>query len=969
MKLDLLEKDLRQHLSGEVRFDAATKAVYSTDASNYRQIPIGVIIPSGKDDLIRAVELCRAHEVPILSRGGGTSLAGQGCNAAVFLDHSKNYNKLIYLDPEKKLARVQPGIVLDRLREAAELHGLTFGPDPATHSRCTLGGMIGNNSCGAHSIMSGRTSDNVRSLEVLTYDGLRIEVGKTSEADCQRYIAEGGRKGEIYRGLRDLQHKYSALIRQRFPNIPRRVSGYNLDELLPERGFDLARALVGTEGTCVTILEATLELIKSPSRRALVVIGFEDLYRTCKAVPAILAEGVIGLEGVDEFLIENMRVRNLHPENIKLLPKGKAWLLAEVGADSEEEKVEKARRLAEMVKRLPGVCDLRVAISALDQHRFWEIRESGLGATAFVPGRPPAWEGWEDSAVHPEQLADYLRDLRALLARYNYQAPLYGHFGHGCVHMRINFDFQTEAGLAKYRAFLDEAADLVVKYNGSLSGEHGDGQARAALLPKMFGPEIMQAFREFKSIWDPQNKMNPGKLVNAFGPTENLRLGPDYKPWAPSTRFQFPLEQGFVNAGVRCVGVGKCRRTEGGVMCPSYMATREEKHSTRGRARLLFEMLQGEVIKKKWRSPEVKEALDLCLACKGCKTECPVSVDMASYKAEFLSHYYEGRLRPRSAYALGLVMLWSPLASRFPGLANGFLSLPGFSWAAKKAAGVHFRRTLPKYAAQTFRSWFQKRRKAGPGRRVILWSDTLSNYFQPSVAKSAVAVLEAAGFEITIPGKQYCCGRPLYDFGFLDRAKLLLEEILTGMREEIRAGIPIIFLEPSCASVFRDELLNFFPSDPDALALSRQCFLLSEFLEKEAKDFAWPQLAGKAVVQAHCHHQSVLKFSAEESLMRKLGLEVEVLDSGCCGMAGSFGFEEKHFDVSQAIGERALFPKIRSTASATRVVSSGFSCREQIEQGTGRRTQHLAELLAEALSQESASSSGSGASPACEGNS
>lgn len=948
-----LENALRRDLKGEVRFDASAKALYSTDASNYRQIPIGVVCPKNSVEVARTVDLCRTHEAPLLSRGGGTSLAGQCCNTAVVMDMSRHFNKILSLDPEKRLARVQPGIVLDRLREAAELHDLTFGPDPATHSRCTLGGMIGNNSCGVHSIMSGRTVDNVRSLRVLTYDGLEMEVGETSAEELQRILAAGGRKAEIYRRLHELQKKYADLIRARFPNIPRRVSGYNLDELLPENGFHVARALVGTEGTCVTILEATLDLIQSPQKRALLVIGFDDLYSTCKAVPAILAEGVIGLEGFDEYLVQNMRLKNLYPENIKMLPPGKAWLLAEIGADTEEEKAAKAEKLAKAVRPLAGVCDVRVALTDSDQARMWEVRESSLGATAFVPGRPSAWEGWEDSAVHPEQLADYLRDLRALMARYDYSGPLYGHFGHGCVHMRIDFDFHTQPGVEKYRAFLDEAADLVVKYGGSLSGEHGDGQARAALLPKMFGEELMEAFREFKSIWDPGNKMNPGKVVNAFSPTENLRHGPDFFPWEPATRFKFPLDGGsLAQASLRCVGVGKCRRTDGGVMCPSYMVTGEEEHSTRGRARLLFEMMRGEVIKPDWKSEEVKASLDLCLACKGCKTECPVSVDMATYKAEFLSHYYEGKLRPRSAYAMGFIMLWSRFASKAPWLANAFVTWPLLSGVSKFIAGIHPAREVPLFAKQTFRHWFM-RRKSDPNsgaRKVILWADTLNNYFRPEVSRAAVQVLEAAGFSVSLPRKQLCCGRPLYDFGFVDKAKQLLVEAMAGLAEEIAAGTPIIFLEPSCAAVFRDELLNLFPGDPIAEKLSGQCLFLSEFLAKEAKDFAWPKLEGRALVQGHCHHRAVLRFSEEEKLLAKLGLSVEVMDSGCCGMAGSFGFEKDHFGISQAAGERKLFPRVRESEAGSKVVANGFSCREQIEQGTGRRTQHLAELLAESIS-------------------
>ncbi len=942
---------LRRHVRGEVRFDNGSRALYAVDGSSYRQVPIGVVVARDVDDVIAAISLSREYGAPILCRGGGTSLAGQCCNVAVVLDFSKYMAEIIEIDAARRLARVQPGVILDHLRNAAEKHHLTFAPDPATHDRCTLGGMIGNNSCGVHSVMAGKTDDNVEELEIFTYDGMRMKVGETSDAELEKIIREGGRRGEIYAGLKMLRDKYSDLVRQRYPNIPRRVSGYNLNYLLPENGFHVARALVGSEGTCVTVLEATCRLVESPPARVLLLIAYPDVYQCADRVPEIMAHKPIGLEGVDELLVEFTRRKGLSAEGLALLPPGGGWLFAEFGANTAQEAEAQARGLMETLASNPGPPQMRLFTDNQQAKQVWEVRESALGATSHVPGEPLGWEGWEDAAVAPDKLGNYLRDLRKLMSGYGYRSALYGHFGHACVHMRINFDLQSRQGIANYRKFVEEAADLVVGYGGSLSGEHGDGQSRAELLPKMFGPELIQAFREFKALWDPDWKMNPGKVVEPYRLDENLRLGASYRSWEPQTHFQLPQDHGsLAYATLRCVGVGKCRHYEGGVMCPSFRVTREEEHSTRGRAHLLWEMTKGEVIRDGWRDEHVKASLDLCLACKGCKSDCPVGVDVATYKAEFLSHYYEGRQRSRSANAFANIDIWAQLASNAPGLVNLTTQLPFLRDIAKLVAGMPRERSIPPFAPQTFRSWFQRRQPRNPGAKpVLLWPDTFNNYFLPDTAKAAVEVLEAAEFRVLLPGTSLCCGRPLYDWGMLDRAKSLLLKILDALVPEIETGVPLVVLEPSCAAVFRDELVNLFPNDERARRLSQQTFLLSEFLEKKAHHFQLPRLDRKALIHGHCHHKSVMKMTDEEAVLKKMGVNYEAPAPGCCGMAGSFGFEADKYEVSLAIGELELLPAVREAAPDCVIIADGFSCREQIAQCTDRRALHLAEVIQMAL--------------------
>ena len=954
MNANALAADLRRVLRGEVRFDDGSRALYATDGSNYRQPPIGVVIPRDVEDVIRAVAVCRQHRAPIFGRGGGTSLAGQCCNTAVVFDCSKYMNQVLGVDPGRRLGRVQPGTILDDLRHAAERDGLTFGPDPATHTHCTLGGMAGNDSCGVHSVMAqfagggARTADNIEELEILTYDGLRMHVGRTTDEQLRVIVAEGGRRGEIYVALKALRDRYADAIRASFPKIPRRVSGYNLPYLLPEHGFNVARALVGSEGTCVMLLEILTNLIPNPKSRTLLVLGYPDVYQAGDHVTEIMAHRPIGLEGMDDRLIEDMRKAGLHRGDVRLLPEGKGWLLVEFGGSSKEEADAAAHVVMDALARGKDAPTMKLVDDAREEALIWKIREAGLGATAHPSGGPSTWPGWEDSAVPPEQVGPYLRALRRLLEQHGYECDLYGHFGQGCIHTRIDFDFTSAAGIARYRAFMEQAADLVLSMGGSLSGEHGDGQARAELLPKMFGPEIIQAFREFKAIWDPAGRMNPGKIVDPYRMDEHLRLGVHSHPLPVHTHFQYPDDHGsFAHATMRCVGVGDCRRLEGGTMCPSFMATREEQHSTRGRARLLFEMLEGDPLTGGWQSEPVKEALDLCLACKGCKGDCPVSVDMATYKAEFLAHYYEQHRRPVTAYAFGLIHYWARVASLMPRVVNVVTQTPGFKTLAKLAAGMPLARDIPAFAPQTFQQWFRQRTAppSGDRPRVLLWPDTFNNHFHPETAVAAVHVLERAGFTVVVPAKAMCCGRPLYDYGMLETATAWLRDILQTLAPFIQAGVPMVGLEPSCVAVFRDELRQLFPNDERATRLSDQCYLLSEFLQVHAPAFVYPSLDRTALVHTHCHHRAVMKLDAQEHVLDAMGLNHHVLDAGCCGMAGSFGFERDHYDLSMTIGERVLLPAVRQAAKDALIIADGFSCREQIAQGTDRRALHLAEVL------------------------
>ncbi|TPQ38039.1 MULTISPECIES: FAD-binding and (Fe-S)-binding domain-containing protein [Cupriavidus] len=944
-----LETALRDTVDAEVRFDAGSRALYATDASNYRQVPIGVVIPRSVQAVIDTVALCRRHGAPVLSRGGGTSLCGQTCNVAVVLDFSKYLNRILSIDPQEKTARVQPGVVLDRLRDAAEAHHLTFAPDPATHTHNTLGGMIGNNSCGPHSVMGGETIRNVIELDILTYDGTRLTVGATTPQAWDALAARSDRVGEIYRLLRTLRDEYQDDIRQHMPRIPRRVSGYPLEALLPEYNGNIAHSLVGTEGTCVIVLEAKLRLVDSPRARSLLALGYPDVFHAADHVLDVMASGPIAVEGMDDRLIADMTALHLHPEDVALLPPGNGWLLAEFGGDDKAQADDRARKLMDTLKAGSDAPSMKLFDDPAEEQLIWRVRESGLGATAHVPNQKITWEGWEDSAVPPRHLAEYLRRLRELFDRYGYACALYGHFGQGCVHTRIDFDLETAQGIEIWQRFLQDAAHLVVSLGGSISGEHGDGQSKADLLPIMYPERLMRAFGRFKQIWDPLNRMNPGKVVNAWHIDQNLRIGTDYNPPEQPVYFHYTTDSGsFPRAVLRCVGVGECRKNKG-VMCPSYMATGEERHSTRGRARMLFEMLKGEVVQDGWRSEAVHEALDLCLSCKGCRGECPVNVDMAIYRAEFMAHYYERRHRPREAFAFGLVDQWARLGMHAPGLFNLLTHAPLLSLAAHKLANVASGREIPRFAKQSFRDWFATRPRQAPhGRRVILWPDTFTNAFEPDIARDAVSVLEATGHDVHIPPQPLCCGRPLYEYGMLDRARAYLRDVLDTLAEDIRRGTPVVVLEPACLSVFHEEMRELLGGDEQAMRLRQQSFLLPDFLCQRDALRGMHTLSGNALVHAHCHHRSIWKTAGEEEALRAVGVVPTVLDSGCCGMAGSFGFLPDKQTVSNACAQRTLIPKILAKSAGTMVVADGFSCRLQIRHHAGTVPLHIAQMLARA---------------------
>jgi FAD/FMN-containing dehydrogenase/Fe-S oxidoreductase len=957
---DKLEAALAEKVDGEVRFDAGSRGAYAHDGSNYRQPPLGVVVPRTPEAAVAAVGVCAEFGAPVLSRGGGTSLAGQCCNTAVVIDWTKYCHQVISVDPGGRTATVQPGIALDKCNDAVREYGLMVGPKPSTHVSCTIGGMIGNNSCGSTAQAYGKMADSVRRLEILTYDGVRTWTGLTSDADYEQILAAGGRKAGIYRRLRAIRDDYLGLIRTRYPDIPRRVSGYNLDYLLPEKQFHVARALVGSESTLVTVLTAEISLVEIPKFRSLVVLGYPDIAQAADLVPLVNSHQPLAVEGLDDVLISLEREEHLGGAALGKLPAGSGWLMIQFGGGTGEEAKGRAQSLIDAAQSEGPKPHVAYIEDPAIEDNLWSVRELGLGATAYPPHKHETHEGWEDAAVPPERLGGYLRDFRTLLARHGYHgASLYGHFGHGCVHTRIPFELRTDEGIANYRSFAEQAADLVVSYGGSLSGEHGDGQSRGELLPKMFGPELVRAFGELKDTFDPDNRMNPGKVVRPYRLDENLTLR-GWFPREPRTFFGYPHDGGKFSAGAasRCVGVGKCRGDEGGVMCPSYRVTREEEHSTRGRARLLMEMVRGEVVTGGWHSTEVRDALDLCLACKGCRKECPVGVDMATYKAEFLAHHYAGRVRPAAHYSMGWLPVLARLVTAVPGLA-GMVNLagrtPGLSSLAKRAGGIDPQRDLPRFAGQRFTR--SRRRQRRRGRRVILWPDTFSNNFHPEVARDAVTVLERAGFTVDVPAKPVCCGLTWISTGQLGVARRVLRRTIKSLLPDLRAGVPVVVLEPSCAAVFRADAAELLGSD-DARLLAKQTRTLAELLvesgwqpdgllEGLSREGPGGARSTRAVAQVHCHQHAVMGFDADTEILRRAGVDVDVLDSGCCGLAGNFGFERGHYEVSAACAERGLWPAAREADPEVAILADGFSCRTQLAAGrTGRDGLHLAQLLA-----------------------
>ncbi|WP_328887707.1 FAD-binding and (Fe-S)-binding domain-containing protein [Streptomyces sp. NBC_00316] len=921
-----LARALSSAVRGEVEFDAAARALMTMDASNYRRVPLGVVAPRDADDVAAALAVCRAHEVPVVPRGGGTSIAGQATGTGVVLDLTRHLRSVVELDAASRTAVVQPGVVLDDLRAAAAPHGLTFGPDPSTHSRCTLGGMIGNNSCGSHSVAWGTTADNVEALTVARYGG-----------DTIGLTGRGGWNGAPA-GLRELAAGHLALLRTGFPELPRRISGYALDALLPERGPDLVRAFCGSEGTLGVVTEATVRLVEVPRARALAVLGYADESAAAEAAPGLLPYHPLTVEGMAADLVRE-------PAG---LPRGGAWLFVETGGATPAE----ARAHAERILRAADAVDAAVVTEPAGQRALWRIREDASGTATRMPDGSEAWPGWEDCAVPPARLGPYLREFRSLLAGHGLRGTPYGHFGEGCIHVRIDFDLLSGDGVARFRRFSEELAELVVAHGGSLSGEHGDGLARAELLSRMYGDELVALFGQFKDAWDPYGGMNPGVLARPARLDENLRF--DVLPKRPvDVTFGYPDDGGDFSAAVRrCVGVGKCRTarpTGGDVMCPSFRATGQEAHSTRGRARLLHEMLAGEVVTDGWRSEEVRGALDLCLSCKGCRSDCPVGVDMATYKAEFLHHHYRGRLRPAAHYAMGRLPQWLWLAAPFAGVLNALARVRPLAALAKRLAGIAPERTIPVLAGETFSRWAGRRRGGRavtlPSDRVVtVWPDTFTDHLSPEVGRAAVRVLEAAGRTPVLPARGVCCGLTYVSTGQLDKARTVMRRTLDRMAPSL--GDPLVVLEPSCAATLRTDLPELLPDDPRAIELGASVRTLAQYLEEYAPDWQPPRLDRPVVGQTHCHQHAVLGDAAERRLRERAGLTGE-LSGGCCGLAGNFGFERGHWGVSVACAEEQLLPSVRDAEPGTQVLADGFSCRTQLAQLAGVRGRHLAELLAE----------------------
>ncbi|WP_405771346.1 FAD-binding and (Fe-S)-binding domain-containing protein [Streptomyces sp. NBC_01538] len=936
-----LEAELRGAVRGEVGFDAMSRALTTMDASNYRRVPLGVVAPRDADDVAAALAVCRAHGVPVVARGGGTSIAGQATGTGVVLDFTRHMNHLLSLNHEEQTAVVQPGLVLDRLQEAAAPHGLRFGPDPSTHGRCTLGGMIGNNSCGAHSVAWGTTADSVRELTVLRARGDRLRLGRDWAGAPE--------------GLRQLAEGELARLRTGFPDLPRRISGYALDALLPEKGADVARSFCGSEGTLGIVTEAVVRLVEAPRARALAVLAYADESAAAEAAAGLLPYGPLTVEGMAADLVRAATD----------LPRGGAWLFVETGGDEAAQ----ARARADAIVRAADVMDSLVVSDPAGQRALWRIREDASGTATRMPDGTEAWPGWEDCAVPPAQLGAYLRDFRRLLADHGLRGTPYGHFGDGCIHVRIDFDLLTAPGVARFRRFSEELAELVVSHGGSLSGEHGDGQARAELLPKMYAPEMIALFERAKALWDPDDLLNPGMLVRPARLDENLRFAVLPRKPVP-VAFGYPADGGDFSAAVsRCVGVAKCRTPAAGsgggggrgggsdVMCPSFRVTGEEAHSTRGRARLLHEMLAGEVITDGWRSEEVRDALDLCLSCKGCRSDCPVEVDMATYKAEFLQHHWSGRLRPAAHYAMGWLPVWlgAVARTRTARLVNSLARVRVLAAVAKRLGGIAPEREIPAVAGETFSRWWGRRKAAGDsGRRpaVVLWPDTFTEHLTPSVGQAAVRVLEAAGLAVTLPprarGTRVCCGLTYVSTGQLDRARAVLRRTLDIMEPALDAGTPVTVLEPSCAAALRADLPELLHDDPRARRLADAVLTFAETLDHHAPGWTPPRVDRPATGQTHCHQHAVLGDTADRRLREAAGLRGELV-GGCCGLAGNFGFEKGHHEVSTACAEERLLPAVREAAEGTVVLADGFSCRTQLQQLAGVRGRHLAEVLAEGL--------------------
>lgn len=927
---------LSERIDGHVAVDGATLAAYSTDASNHRLVPTCVAFPRSAADVAALVATCRGEGVPITSRGAGTNLAGNAIGSGVVVDYSRHLNRILSVDADTRTAVVEPGVVLDRLQERAAPHGLRFGPDPATHSQCTIGGMIGTNACGARAIAWGTTSANVAALDVVLSDGSTATLG-------------AGRPSQLDPALAAVGNRWSDDIAAELGRFSRQVSGYGLHHLLAGDGFDPAKAFVGSEGTCGQVVEATLHLVELPAARSLVVAGFADIVAAAAAAPLLADIGPLTVEGMGADLVQAFDTTAGPRRRRPLLPSGLAWLLIEVGGDTGGYCAELANQ-AEGLAAAAGALATRIVTAADEQQALWSLREQATGLAARAGG-VERWPGWEDAAVPPERLASYLSDFTALLREHGRSGSMYGHFGEGCVHVRIDHDLLSDSGRAAYARFQSAAADLVVAHRGSLSGEHGDGRQRSELLRRMYSPRLLDAFAAFKAAFDADNLFNPGLIVDPVPLNRDLRLQAA-RAHQTGLAFAYSGDDGdFGRVARRCVGVGACRASGGG-MCPSYQATGDERHSTRGRARVLFEMLDGRLAADGWRSADVLGALDLCLMCKACSSECPASVDMATYKAEFLHHHYRHRLRPRSHLSLGWLPLWLSVGRLAPRLANAALRSPRVSSAVKRLGGIDRQRQLPRLAtAPTFR-WLRLRHRnqaaSGP-EPVLLWLDTFTRSFSPEVVDDATAVLRAAGFRVELAGAGLCCGLTWLSTGQLTVARAVMAKTVAAL-DSAAYTRPIVVLEPSCAAALRDDAVKLLDSDAARRVAGRIVSLAELLSDRRLPGLDTPAPAGSRVIaQFHCHQRATTGTYADRDLLSHLGLEVASVDEGCCGLAGNFGFEDGHFGVSKTCAEQSFLPYLARDADAT-VVADGFSCRLQIDELGGealgsRRPLHLATLL------------------------
>jgi FAD/FMN-containing dehydrogenase/Fe-S oxidoreductase len=943
-----LERALDEHIRGEVRFDAASRLLYSTDASLYQILPVGVVLPRDADDVAVATRLAAEHGVPVLPRGGGTALAGQTVGPALVLDFGKYMSRVIGIDADRAVATVEPGVRLDRLNRAAAPHGLHFGPDPATFRQCCVGGMIGNNSCGARSLVYGKTGDHLHTADCVLADGERVRFGAV---DRDRVATLAGREGELARGVMALLEPERERVLARYPRIPRRVSGYNLDAMLEDDRLNLARLIVGSEGTLATVVQAELGLVPIPGARALVLLSFDERFTSMDAVPFILPEaGLSALEIVDSRVMQGAReLIDFRATALLAAPDALGVLFVEFSGDHPDEVAGLAHDFARRAPGLPGAPTAGVFLSPAEQNAAWALRQAATGllyrTTSHRDIKPQ--EFVEDTGIAPERLGAYTRRFEEIVHRNGTTLGFFGHAGQGCLHIRVDLNLKRGDDVGRMEAIAREVAELVVEFGGSLSGEHGDGLARSEFLPLMFGPEILELHRGVKRIFDPLGAMNPGKIVppvQRMG--ENLRFGEAYRATAPDTWFDYGGDGGSWDVAVeKCNGMAICRKVDAGTMCPSFMVTLEERHSTRGRANALREAMRGNL--PGMASTEVMEALDLCLSCKACRTECPVGVDMARYKAEFLAQHHRANGTDRRAHFFGRIHDLARAASRTPRLAN--LGNRVFGRAVRAFGGVDPRREMPRFAAEPFRRWYRRngpRGEEGERPRVVLLDDTFNGFFGTRPLVAAFEVLERAGFHVVLPERQVCCGRAAISKGLLDHARAKQEELLATLLPEVERGSWIVGVEPSCILTLRDELPDLV-RDPRAKDLAAASATLEEFLAS-LPDWRPGRLDRRAVVHGHCHQKALVGMEPTRQVLARVeGLEFSILDSGCCGMAGSFGYEEGHYEVSQACGERVLFPAVRAAGGEDLVVASGFSCRHQIADFCdGRTSISTAELLA-----------------------